>query len=177
MIYCGQLKQSTAVTKIIGQLFDFADSKTLLSDALGGNANFDPTDLTCTLTKGITQTTLILSKSAGDNDMNLVSGGLASLELTAANTDTLGDLIISLENAVEGSEIIFPCSFKFDVVAESMWTEQKFIRVMAAKAVGIWQLKAGTENTYEILDADDGETVVLEATISANSPVIYVVKI
>ena len=92
------LKQNTAVTILLGQLFNWADSKTLLYDALGSNDNFDPTKLVCTLSKGISQSLLTLSKSAGNNDMNLVSGGMASLELTIGNTDTCGDLIISFTN-------------------------------------------------------------------------------
>lgn len=112
------LTQNTATTVLIGQLFDFADSKTLLSDALGGNTNFDPTDLVCTLTKGTVQSTLTLTKTGGTNDMNLVSGGMATIELTAADTDTEGDLILSFTNAVEGSEVIFPCEFEF-VVTEN----------------------------------------------------------
>ena len=115
------LKQNTAVTILIGQLFNWSDSKTLLYDALVGNDNFDPTDLVCTLTKGTTQSTLTLAKSASDNDINLVSGGMATLELTAVNTDTLGELIISFTNATAGGEVLFPCKFEFSVIPANIY--------------------------------------------------------
>ena len=113
----GVLTQDEASTITIGQLFDWADSKTLLFDALGGNENFDPDTIVCTLSKGVTQSTLALSKTGGDNDMNLVAGGMATLELTAADKDTLDDLIITFTNATVGQEVIFPCAFEFTVIA------------------------------------------------------------
>ena len=113
-----ELKQNTATTIMLPrQLFDYGDSKTLLYEALGGNDNFDPTKLICTLTKNATQSVLTLTKSGGDNDMNLVSDGLATFEFTAGNVDTLGKLILSFTNATVGSEVIFPLSFEFFVVA------------------------------------------------------------
>ena len=117
----GFLRQNTAVTITIGQLFSWADSKTLLSDALGGNVNFDPADIVCTITKGTVQSVITLAKSGSDNDMNLVSGGLATLELTANNTNTCGNLAIPFTNAVEGSEVIFPCTFTFSVLLENVY--------------------------------------------------------
>jgi len=208
MKYCGHLRQSTAITKAIGQLISYEDGKTSLYDALGGNDNFVPTDLKCTLTKGISQSVLTLAKNRADadyvvsgnltpdatgnysyagifdgvptyfradeqyalaideseggcflittftqatwsktgteptgeytplsgctgtatvsaetatNNINLLLGGLTSFELTAANTDTLGDLIISLENANEGSEIVLSEAFHFEVIPAAIY--------------------------------------------------------
>jgi len=115
------LRQNTAVTILIGQLFNWADSKTLVSDALGGNTNFDPSKLVCTLSKGSTQSTLTLTKTGGSNNMNLINGGMASLVLAAGNVDTCGDLIISITNATEGDEVVFPCKFEFTVVDEEFY--------------------------------------------------------
>jgi len=122
MKYCGHLRQSTAITKAIGQLISYEDGKTSLYDALGGNDNFDPTEfLLFTLIKGITPSKLNLSKIGGNNDMNLIPGGMATLELTAANTDTLGDLIVSFENRIEGGEIILSESFQFVVIPAAIY--------------------------------------------------------
>lgn len=66
MKFCGFLKQNTAVEKLIGQLFSFSDGKTLLTEAVGGNEDFDPSLLTCVLSKNTTQSTYILYKDAGD---------------------------------------------------------------------------------------------------------------
>jgi len=117
----GFLRQNTAVTVTIGQLFSWADSKTLLSDALGGNVNFDPAAIVCTLSKGTTQSVITLAKSGSDNDMNLVSGGMATLELTANDVNTCGNLTISFTNATEGAEVIFPCTFTFSVLLENVY--------------------------------------------------------
>lgn len=116
-----ELKQNTAITVLLGQLFDWADSKTLLSDALGGNDNFDAADIVVTIFKGTTSTELTLTKSGGSNDINLVAGGMASLELTTGNTDTLGLLTITIENATAGSEVVFPASFEFAVVSANYY--------------------------------------------------------
>jgi hypothetical protein len=204
MIYLGKLKKSTAITKLIGQLFSFDDSKSLLIDRFeNGNDGFDPTLLKCILSKNVNQSQISLSKTKSDlivtgniypdvalgaynvagelnghpyytnsngffiwgyestdwvindtlgeaepgvgrfyscfklgdyaatggftgtanvqigitNTINLVSGGLAEITLTAEDTDTIGSLIITLENVTEGNELIFPCGYLFDVVS------------------------------------------------------------
>ncbi len=114
------LKQNTAKTIVIGQLFDYSDSKTLLYDALGGNDNFDPTKLKCTIFKNTTSSVITLSKMGGSNNINLVAGGMATLELTAGNVDTVGDFTITFENATEGQEIIFPVKFEFTVAPNTV---------------------------------------------------------
>jgi hypothetical protein len=92
------LRKNTAVTVVVGPLVDWADGKTLLTD----NATFDPTKLTCELVKNATSQILTLSKTTGDNIITLTGHGLATLTLSAANTDTEGSLRISITNAVVG---------------------------------------------------------------------------
>jgi hypothetical protein len=90
------LRKNTAITVVVGPLVDWADGKTLLTD----NATFDPSKLHCELVKNSTSETLTLSKTTGDNLINLTGHGLATLTLSADNTDTEGSLRISLTNAV-----------------------------------------------------------------------------
>ena len=71
----GKLRQNTAVTITIGQFINWADSKTPLYLALGGNDNFDPTKLICTLTKGAAQTILPLAKSFDADEINYIVTG------------------------------------------------------------------------------------------------------
>jgi hypothetical protein len=112
-----ELEKDTATTIIIGPLFNWADSKTLLSDALGGNDNFDPADLVITLFKGTASSVLSdVAKTGGTNNMNLVAAGMATLTLTAGDVDTAGSLTVVLTNATEGGEVVFPKSFDFFVV-------------------------------------------------------------
>lgn len=189
MIDCGQLKQNTAVTITLGQLFAFSDSKTLLKDSLGVGS-LDPSLIKCTLTKGTTQSTLTLTASGGNNNIVLVNGGMFTLTLTTGNVDTLGDLVLSFENATVGSEIIFPVSFKFSVLPASVFDKllnsgfndlstaqiltalkaDSTYRCMMAMLYGKWRDKQGSSGTYEILDPTDNTTVILEITPSANSP-------
>lgn len=114
------LKQNTGVTILIGQLFNWADSKTLLYEALGGN-NYTPSTLVLTISKGATQSTLTLTLSGGTNNFNLLADGMASLVLTTGNTDTCGDFIITLTNATVGSEVVFPCKFEFTILSAEMY--------------------------------------------------------
>jgi hypothetical protein len=50
------------------------------------------------------------------------------------------------------------------------WTIEKLLKVLAAWASGKWQTKAGESNVYQILDPDDGVTVIMEVTVNADSP-------
>jgi hypothetical protein len=94
------LRQNTAVNISVGPFIDWADGKSLLRL----NDDFDPADLNCELVKGSTGQNLTLTKSGGNNDINLSGNGLAVMELTVGNTDTAGPLRLFFSNAVE-SEI------------------------------------------------------------------------
>jgi hypothetical protein len=110
MIY---LRQNTAVSVVVGLFVDWQNSKSLLRD----NADFQPSDITCELVKGITSSTLTLTKTGGVNDIVLTGKGLATLELTAANVDTPGPLILSFADAlrvVDGFPTQTILSFKED---------------------------------------------------------------
>lgn len=85
------LRQNTAVSIVVGPFVDWQNGKSLLRD----NADFVPADIVCELVKGIASSTLTLTKTGGANDIVLTGKGLATLELTAANVDTLGPLRLS----------------------------------------------------------------------------------
>ena len=42
--------------------------------------------------------------------------------------------------------------------------------ILKAWCAGKWQLKSGETDVYELLDADDGTTVILEMTLSQSTP-------
>lgn len=56
------------------------------------------------------------------------------------------------------------------ITAGGTWTFEKAMKVLTAWATGKWQDKSGVSGTYQILDPDDGLTVILEITPSATSP-------
>lgn len=43
-------------------------------------------------------------------------------------------------------------------------------RILKAWCAGNWRLKSGETDVYELLDADDGSTVILEMTLSQTTP-------
>jgi hypothetical protein len=90
------LRQNTAVSVVVGPFVDWQNGKSLLRD----NADFVPADIVCELVKGIASSTLTLTKTGGNNDIVLTGKGLATLELTAANVDTLGPLRLSFTDAL-----------------------------------------------------------------------------
>jgi len=58
------------------------------------------------------------------------------------------------------------------------WTLAKALKIMNAFSVMKMQLKSGTTATYEILDPDDGTTVIAELTTNDNGdPPTIVIKI
>ncbi|RKY09839.1 MAG: hypothetical protein DRP56_02050 [Planctomycetota bacterium] len=115
------LKQNTAITVVIGPVMDWANGKTRLTD----NSEFAPsTDLQLELVKGSTSSTLTLTKTGGSNDCNLTGKGLATVELTAGNTDTLGQLRLCLSDKDIGgypSETILPVTEDFMVMAANVY--------------------------------------------------------
>lgn len=90
------LRQNTAVSVVVGPFIDWQNGKSLLRD----NGDFVPADIVCELVKGINSSVLTLTKTGGVNDIVLTGKGLATLELTAANVDTLGTLRLSFTDAI-----------------------------------------------------------------------------
>lgn len=151
------LKQSTAITIVVGQFVDFSDGKTLLTD----NNDFTPADLVCELVKGNSSSELTLTKTGGDNDINLTGKGLATLELTAANVGTLGQLRLSFTNAISGgysTETILPFIEDFEVlpanVYDSMFSTDK-LQVDVSKINGDNYVYETTANGGAIEGSDN----------------------
>lgn len=56
------------------------------------------------------------------------------------------------------------------ITAGGTWTYEKIMKVMVAWMAGDWKDKSGVSGTYQIIDPDDGSTVILEITPGATSP-------
>jgi len=50
------------------------------------------------------------------------------------------------------------------------WTFAKLQKILAAWSMGKWQTKTGFPGTYQIIDPDDGQTVIAEITPNITSP-------
>lgn len=76
----------------------------------------------------------------------------------------LGATPITLANIVAA---IFA---KTGITAGGTWTFAKILKISAAWAAGKWQDKSGSPGTYEVLDAENGTTKILEITPGEDSP-------
>jgi hypothetical protein len=150
------LRQGTAVTIVIGQFIDWSDAKSPVID----NDAFDPADLVCEIIKGSVAALLTLTKSGGDNDMNMTGHGNATLELTAANTDTLGHLRISITNAAPGgigTDYILPFAEDFTVISKEAYD----------RTHGVLTKKVQDKTTLALTTyAADGTTPVLVENVT-----------
>jgi len=161
------LRQNTAVTIVVGLFVDYSDGKTLLRD----NTEFDPTDIVCELVKGNSSSELTLTKTGGDNNINLTGKGLATLELTAANVDTLGSLRLSFSDAIVSefpTETILAFSEDFAVlpanVYDSMFGSDKLqVDIEQVKGSGIAGVNDFKADVSGLSTFDpETETVVVE---------------
>jgi len=57
------------------------------------------------------------------------------------------------------------------------FTFAKLMKLIGAWSVGNWQLKSGSSTVYELLDPDDGSTVIAEVTPNDTAPATIVIKI
>ena len=53
-------------------------------------------------------------------------------------------------------------------------TLQKLLKIQAARAAGNWRAKPTDSTVDQLLDPDDGETVILEQTLSQTSPYVTI---
>jgi len=72
--------------------------------------------------------------------------------------------------AVDANEVRDAVFSKTGITAGGTWTFAKIIKAIAAYDLGGWQDKAGTDDTYQILDAEDQNTAVIEVYLSETSP-------
>jgi len=63
---------------------------------------------------------------------------------------------------------------KTGVTAGGTKTVAEILKFLAARAVGDVKLKSGETSVYELLDAEDGSTVIAEITLSQSSPYLDV---
>jgi hypothetical protein len=137
------LRQSTATTVVVGPLIDYNDGKTPLMD----NETFTAGDISCELVKGATSAEITVSKT-GANAFNLTGSGLASMALTATNTDTAGTLRLSFTNTITGgysSETILPFSEDFTVL-----TADAYDALMASSDATLGELIAAAREARVI---------------------------
>jgi len=178
------LKQSTAVTIPVGPFLDDTDGKT----AETGLTITQP-DIRLSKNGG----DFAQRNAAGTlvHDEN----GYYALPLDGTDTNTVGRLRLTISESgalpvwedfmilpavvynslvlgtdnlvVNGANAIMSDT---GITEGGTWTFEKLMKICAAWFAGKWQDKSGESGTYEVLDPDDGETVILEVTPSATTP-------
>lgn len=83
--------------------------------------------------------------------------------------ETYGNALAQHEFDLD-SDLVTAIFGKTGITEGGSWTFSKIIKVLAAWATGKWQDKSGSPGTYEVLDAEDGTTKILEVTPSETSP-------
>jgi hypothetical protein len=86
----GVLEQAEATTIAIGPMIDRMTGAPLTA--------LTPGNVTCKIINGTTATTLTLTASGGSNDLAHISNGIFSIELTAANTNHMGNSVLVLQD-------------------------------------------------------------------------------
>ena len=111
------LKEDTAVTVIVGPFHDPTDGVT-------AELALTVTSMGVDLYKGSTKSDITTTASGGDNDMVHVANGYYSLELTAGNTDTAGNIRISF-NPVAATVIqAVPIFEDFEIVSANFYDSE-----------------------------------------------------
>lgn len=97
---------------------------------------------------------------------------LAKLDATVSSRAVAGDKmnIIDAPNSTGIAAFVTAIFAKVGITAGGTWTVAKILKILAAWAAGKWQDKSGSPGTYEVLDAEDGTTKILEVTPDETSP-------
>lgn len=102
----------------------------------------------------------------GTDNANIVVPDAAG---TASSLHTITNGLITALNDVTANDVIIALMNEDDVTEGGTWTFRKSIKIINAFAAGLWRDGDGVK---ELLDPDDGTTVILEATISESSPYV-----
>ncbi len=123
---------------------------------------FTGTDVQVTL-DGEEVTTDSASREASKADVSALALQQTVLDV---NDNVRGD-IAALPTAAEIETQIFAHT---GITEGGTWSLEKQFKIASAWMFGTTRLKSGYVNTYEVLDPDDGETVILEYTLSTATP-------
>jgi hypothetical protein len=86
------------------------------------------------------------------------------------NDVTLAELDDVNNGLVSAADVVTALMADTGITEGGTWTFEKMFKIMTAWSVGKWRDKAGVSGTCEVLDPDDGTTVIFEITPSATTP-------
>ena len=127
------------------------------------------------------QQIVFLKSGKGADQVGLITAydgttKVATIEGTWENSipdSTTGYAIIAThEHTLD--DIVGAIFAALDVTEGGTWTFRKAVKMMTAFAAGNWRDKSGDPTKKELLDPDDGTTVILEAVLQPTSPYVQV---
>ena len=98
-----------------------------------------------------------------------VSTRNATVPATPANVSAVGSAVAALNN-ITAADVINALKLATGFTQGGTWTLAKLTKVLAAWSSGLWRDKAGVVGAYEVLDPDNGTTVIFEITPLEISP-------
>ena len=103
-------------------------------------------------------TTIVDAAITNNADIDGISSDISDVY------DRCGDIqtLITALNDPSTAQITAAILAATGITAGGTWNVAKAIKVFVAWSVGNWQDKAGVPGTYQILDPDDGTTIIAE---------------
>lgn len=165
------VQQNMQVNVVLGPFVDWRDGKTLLTETP------TLTDLTCTVYKNGTPSTLVLT-----DRLTVDSAGMGTLTLSAAEVDTLGPLVVLIANAVVdgfSTDVILPVDAAFMVLSSteyvSFLTGDSYHALLPDAALLTAEQRAGLDQLWAFGEAITyhpgvGTPAVICAVVSRQGP-------
>ena len=88
------------------------------------------------------------------------------IEDSAGNQFTIAALQNAPTAEMDADELAIAMKAITGITEGGTWTWEKIMKIMTAWTAGNWRVKATDSNTQELLDAEDGTTVILEQTLT-----------
>jgi len=98
-------------------------------------------------------------------DLVLIDDGIDKIGFAVYQPD-----VTIAGGSITAAEIVDALMADTRFTAGGAMTYEVLLKILAAWSAGKWQLKTGTTDTYQLLDASDGTTVVMEIVLSQTSP-------
>ena len=124
-------------------------------------ANGSPSELDATNAKGIYK--LALTKAETNGDIILVSGksSTSGVEISPQVVQTQ-----TVMRGTDAAEIVAAMKAMTGITEGGTWTWEKVLKITTAWIAGNWRVKSSDTTVQELMDAENGTTVILEQSLT-----------
>jgi len=120
---------------------------------------------------------IVTASTIGKKLVDILVGADGAVKISTDTADLSGSLSVNAKllggatpnnlSSADARDAIFA---KTGITAGGTWTFAKLLKIMSAWAAGKWKDKTGVAGTYQVLDAEDGSTVIAEVKVSETTP-------